>query len=204
NVSFYNQSPDGGSVFPTPTIGMLGVLQDAKNLMTLDFKEEGDYIYLIGESRNDIASSQYLASYHQVKASPAPYFDLDEEYATHQVIKHLIRDQLIASAHDVADGGLYIALAESAMAGNLGFAIDTDSEIRKDAFLFGEAQGRVVVSVTPEDQETFVTFMAASGVEFSLLGAVTKNGFVVDGDLYDTVSHAREVYDNVLHGILGA
>src|SRR5690606_28218346 len=202
NVSFYNQSPDGGSVFPTPTIGMLGVLQDAKNLMTLDFKEEGDYIYLIGESRDDIASSQYLASYHQVKASPAPYFDMDEEYATHQVIKHLIRTKLIKSAHDVADGGLYVTLAESAMAGNLGFAIDTDSEIRKDAFLFGEAQGRVVVSVKPDDQEAFIEVLAASGTEFSLLGAVTKNGFVVDEELYDTVSHAKQAYDDVLHKIL--
>lgn len=203
NVSFYNQSPDGGSVFPTPTIGMLGVLQDAANLMTLDFKEEGDYIYLIGESHNDIASSQYLASYHQVKASPAPYFDLEEEYATHQVIKHLIREKLVASVHDVADGGLYIALAESAMAGNLGFAIDTDSEIRKDAFLFGEAQGRVVVSVKPGDQEAFVEALAASGTEFSLLGAVTKNGFVVDEELYDTVDHAKQVFDGVFDAILG-
>jgi len=203
NVSFYNQSPDGGSVFPTPTIGMLGVLSDASAIMTLDFKEEGDYIYLIGESRNDIASSQYLASYHKVKASPAPYFDLDEEYATHQVVKHLIREKLIISAHDVADGGLYVALAESAMAGNLGFAIDTDSEIRKDAFLFGEAQGRIVVSVKPDRQESFVEVLAASGTEFSLLGAVTKNGFVVDGELYDTVDHVKQVFDRVFHDILG-
>ncbi|WP_257667679.1 phosphoribosylformylglycinamidine synthase subunit PurL [Parapedobacter tibetensis] len=203
NVSFYNQSADGGSVFPTPTIGMLGVLNDASNIMTLHLKVEGDYIYLVGESRDDIASSQYLASYHGVKASPAPYFDLDEEYATHQVIKHLIHEKMIVSAHDVSDGGLYVALAESAMAGNLGFAIDTDSEIRKDAFLFGEAQGRIVVSVKPDAQEAFVELMAASGTEFSLLGAVTKNGFVVDEELYDTVSHAKEVYDHVLHNILG-
>ncbi|SEL08863.1 phosphoribosylformylglycinamidine synthase subunit PurL [Parapedobacter koreensis] len=203
NVSFYNQSPDGGSVFPTPTIGMLGVLADAANLMTLDFKAEGDYIYLIGESRNDIASSQYLASFHGVKASPAPYFDLDEEYATHQIIKHLIHEQLIVSAHDVSDGGLYVALAESAMAGDVGFAIDTDSEIRKDAFLFGEAQGRIVVSVKPEAQEAFVELLAASGTEFSLLGAVTKNGFVVDGELYDTVAHAQQVYEDTIGAILG-
>lgn len=202
NVSFYNQSSDGGAVFPTPTIGMLGVMENHENLMTLDFKEEGDFIYLIGESQNDIASSEYLYSYHQVKASPAPYFDLEKEYATHQILKSLIADKLIVSAHDVSDGGLYVALAESGMAGGFGFAIDTDSEIRKDAFLFGEAQGRIVVSVKPEQQAEFVEVMAASEVEFSLLGAVTKNGFVVDGDLYDTVSHAREVYDNVFHTVL--
>lgn len=203
NVSFYNQSSDGGSVFPTPTIGMLGVMEDSSNIMTLDFKTEGDFIYLIGESKNDIASSEYLASYHKIKESPAPFFDLDKEYATHQVIKQLISNRLIQSAHDVSDGGLYIALAESAMAGGRGFAIDTDSEIRKDAFLFGEAQGRIVVSVKPEQQEAFVELMAASDIDFSLLGAVTKNGFVVDGETWDSVSQASEVYANVLPDVLG-
>lgn len=203
NVSFYNQSSDGGSVFPTPTIGMLGVMEDSSNIMTLDFKTEGDFIYLIGESKNDIASSEYLASYHKIKESPAPFFDLDKEYATHQVIKQLISNRLIQSAHDVSDGGLYVALAESAMAGGRGFAIDTDSEIRKDAFLFGEAQGRIVVSVKPEQQEAFVELMAASDIDFSLLGAVTKNGFVVDGETWDSVSQASEVYANVLPDVLG-
>ena len=150
-----------------------------------------------------MASSQYLSSYHNVNASPAPYVDLDDEYTTHQVIKDLIHEKLMVSAHDVADSGLYVALAESAMAGNRGFAIDTDSEIRKDAFLFGEAQGRVVVSIKPEAQEAFVELLAASGTEFSLLGVVTKNGFVVDDELYDTVSHAKQLYDNVLENVLG-
>lgn len=203
NVSFYNQSSDEGPVFPTPAIGMLGVLQDASNMMTLDFKATDDLIYLIGESVNDIAASEYLASYHKIKKSPAPYFDLEKEYAMQQVVKQLIKEKLIASAHDVSDGGLYIALMESAMAGHRGFAIETDSDIRKDAFLFGEAQGRVVVSVRPQDQEAFVELMATSEVEFSYLGVVTASGNVVDDELYDTTVHAKSVYDNVLHGILG-
>jgi phosphoribosylformylglycinamidine (FGAM) synthase-like enzyme len=115
--------------------------------MTLDFKQPGDLIYLIGESQNDIASSQYLASWHKILKAPAPYFDIDKEYAMHQVVKELIKHKVVQSAHDVADGGLYIALVESAMPNGLGFDIETDSSIRKDAFLFGEAQGRVVVSV---------------------------------------------------------
>src|SRR4029079_16108828 len=130
NVSFYNQSTDDGPVFPTPTIGMLGVLDDVNTLMTSDFKQEGDLIYLIGESVNDIASSQYLASFHGITACPAPHFDLEKEYAMHQVIKQLIKQSLMASAHDVADGGLYITLLESAMNNNLGFEIETDEEIR--------------------------------------------------------------------------
>jgi len=203
NVSFYNQSSDEGPVFPTPTIGMLGVLDDTSTLMTADFKSEGDLIYLIGESVNDIASSQYLASYHNIGASPAPHFDLEKEYAMHQVIKQLIKEKLIVSAHDVADGGLYIALLESAIPNQLGFEVCTEEGIRKDAFLFGEAQGRVVVSVRPEQQEAFVELMATSETEFSLLGTVTAAELLVDEASFGTVKLAQSVYENVLHGILG-
>ena len=203
NVSFYNQSTDDGPVFPTPTIGMLGVLDNIDNIMTADFKQPGDFIYLIGESQNDIASSQYLASYHKISASPAPYFDLEKEYDMQQVIKELIKSKVIASAHDVADGGLYIALLESSMPLGLGFDIATDADIRKDAFLFGEAQGRVVVSVSPEEQDRFTEMMATSEVEYTMLGTVT-NGFLnVDEELYGHVTDIKLVYDNVLHVTLG-
>ena len=204
NVSFYNQSSDEGPVFPTPTIGMLGVLDDIKSFMTSDFKAAGDLIYLIGESVNDIASSQYLASFHNITACPAPYFDLEKEYAMHQVIKQLISQRLIASAHDVSDGGLYIALLESAMPNSLGFNMETEADIRKDAFLFGEAQGRVVVSVKPENQDAFVELLATSETEFSLLGSVTGGELLVDEESFGTVSESKGVFNNVLHGILGA
>ena len=204
NVSFYNQSADGGSVFPTPTIGMLGVMDDTDNLMSLDFKQPGDLIYLIGASVNDIASSQYLASYHKILKAPAPYFDIDKEYATHQVVKQLIQHKIIQSAHDVADGGLYIALVESAMPNGLGFEIASDDAVRKDAFLFGEAQGRIVVSVAPADQERFIELMATSEVDFSLLGATAQHGDLhVDGERFGNITDLKMVYDNVLHVILG-
>ena len=203
NVSFYNQSADGGSVFPTPTIGMLGVMDDMSNLMTSDFKQPGDLVYLIGESVNDIASSQYLASWHKILAAPAPYFDLDKEYAMHQVIKQLIKHKVIQSAHDVADGGLYVTLVESALPNKLGFDIETDSAIRKDAFLFGEAQGRVVVSIAPDDQERFIEMMATSEVEFSLLGTVNDGFLNIDEEPFGHITDLKMVYDNVLHEILG-
>ena len=204
NVSFYNQSSDEGPVFPTPTIGMLGVMDDLDNMMTLDFKQPGDLIYLIGESQNDIASSQYLASYHKILKAPAPYFDLDKEYAMHQVVKQLIKHKVIQSAHDVADGGLYIALVESAMPNGLGFDVETDSSIRKDAFLFGEAQGRVVVTIAPDDHERFIEMMATSEIEFSLLGTVNGTGNTnIDDELFGNITDIKMVHDNVLHVILG-
>lgn len=202
NVSFYNQSSDEGPVFPTPTIGMLGVLDDRSTFMTSDFKNSGDLIYLVGESVNDIASSQYLASFHSITACPAPHFDLDKEYAMHQVIKQLIKQKLIQSAHDVADGGLYITLLESSMPNGLGFEIETDSNIRKDAFLFGETQGRVVVSVKAEQQEEFIELLATSETEFSLLGTVTSGALLVDDESFGSVKESQEVYNNVLHKIL--
>ncbi|AMR33244.1 phosphoribosylformylglycinamidine synthase II [Mucilaginibacter sp. PAMC 26640] len=204
NVSFYNQSSDEGPVFPTPTIGMLGVMDDQSNLMTLDFKQPGDLIYLIGESQNCIASSQYLASYHKIFKAPAPYFDIDKEYDMHQVVKQLIKQKVVQSAHDVADGGLYVALVESCLPNGLGFDIESDSAIRKDAFLFGEAQGRVVVSIAPDDQERFIELMATSEVEFSLLGTVNGIGnTTIDEELFGNITDIKMVHSNVLHVSLG-
>lgn len=202
NVSFYNQSSDEGPVFPTPTIGMLGVMDSKEFRMTLNFKNDGDLIYLIGESKNDISSSEYLASFHGVKASPAPFFDLEKEYETHQVIKGLIHNKLIQSAHDVSDGGLFITLLESAMTFNLGFAIESDENIRKDAFLFGEAQGRIVVSVRPDLQEAFVEYMSLNEIEYSSLGEVTSSEILIDETSFGDVKVFKHRFDHALEEII--
>ena len=198
NVSFYNQSSDEGPVFPTPTIGMLGILDTKSSMMTLDFKNVGDAIYLIGESKNDIASSEYLYSYHKIKSSPAPYFDLAKEYDTHQFIKQLIQSHAIVSAHDVADGGLFITLMESAMSRNLGFEIETEEDIRKDAFLFGEAQGRIVVSVPEAKQAEFIEIAATSAIEYTLLGTVTAGDILIDEQSFGHVSKYKSSFETSL------
>ncbi|HAP70021.1 MAG TPA: phosphoribosylformylglycinamidine synthase subunit PurL, partial [Flavobacteriales bacterium] len=202
NVSFYNQSVFGDKtepVFPTPTIGMVGLLSDKENRMTLDFKKDGDLIYLVGTSRNDVNSSEYLYSYREVKGSPAPYMDLDEEHAFQGQVLSLITEKTVQSVHDVSDGGLFVSVLESAMPNGLGFEIETDDEIRKDAFLFGESQSRAVVSVSPEKQERFVEMMSASEIDFSLLGTVTStNQMVVDGEDFGEVSQADKTYNSVL------
>lgn len=198
NVSFYNQSSDEGPVFPTPTIGMLGILDTKSSMMTLDFKNVGDAIYLIGESKNDIASSEYLYSYHKIKSSPAPYFDLAKEYDTHQFIKQLIQSHAIVSAHDVADGGLFITLMESAMSRNLGFEIESEEDIRKDAFLFGEAQGRIVVSVPEAKQAEFIEIAATSAIEYTLLGTVTAGDILIDEQSFGHVSKYKSSFETSL------
>jgi phosphoribosylformylglycinamidine synthase len=205
NVSFYNQASIGGkeeAVFPTPTIGMIGLLDNKNHHTTLAFKEKGHMIYLIGKSVNDIASSEYLYSYHGIKASPAPYFNLEEEFEVQRVVRELIARNLIQSAHDVSDGGLFIALLESAMPRNLGFDITTDAEIRTDAFLFGEAQGRIVVSVSPSRETQFIDFMVASKVPFSTLGHVTKSEIRIDDVSYGFVADLKKVYDTSLEQLI--
>ena len=201
NVSFYNQTVMNGKevpVFPTPTIGMIGIVPDKDKVMTLDFKQKGDVIFLIGDYTEDISSSEYLSTYHGVKASPAPYFDLEKEFHMQQAVKGLIAENHVNAAHDVADGGLYVTLIEMSMPRGLGFDIVSDADIRLDAFLFGEGQGRVVVTVTEENVEDFIEYMVSTGVNITLLGHVTKGKLQIDEQHFGFITEAKNIYDNAL------
>ncbi len=200
NVSFYNQTvnEDGSAkpVFPTPTIGMLGVMKDKSLHTTMDFKYKGDLIYLLGVSRDDINSSEYLATIHGIKNTPAPYFDLDEEFKLQQCLAKLIRNNFISSAHDVSDGGLFVTLAEMGLPNSLGFDIVTDSEIRRDAFLFGESQSRIAVTVVEDYEEEFLDFVTECGVQVMLLGHVTKGRITIDEENFGFIEDYRTLYEN--------
>lgn len=200
NVSFYNQTAneDGTAkpVFPTPTIGMVGVLQDKSLLTTLDFKYKGDLIYLLGETVEDINSSEYLYSIHGVKNSPVPYFNLENEFALQECVKGLIKNNYISSAHDVSDGGLFVTLVEMGLPNSLGFDIVTDSEIRRDAFLFGESQSRVVVTVVEDYEDEFLDFVTENNIPIILLGHVTKGRINVDEDNFGFIEDMRHLYEN--------
>ncbi len=201
NVSFYNQSSIDGvevPVFPTPTIGMLGVIEDKKHITSLAFKGKSDLIYMIGECTNDISSSEYLSSYHSFKESSAPKFDLDTEYNVQQTIIKLIRAGVIESAHDVADGGLFITLLESSFTNNVGFEIVSSSEVRDDAFLFGESPSRVVVSVTETGEDAFLDTLKGCRTPFILLGHVTKGRIAVDEKNFGNVAEYKTIYNNSL------
>lgn len=201
NVSFYNQTTIGGKtepVSPTPTIGMLGLIKEKMYQTSLAFDNKGDMIYMIGKCSNDIASSEYLYSYHKVKNSPAPEFDLDFEVKLVNLLQELAAKSYANSMHDVSDGGLYITLLESAMPKNLGFDITTPAEVRTDAFLFGEAQGRVVVSVPIEKEPEFIDFMLEKDFPFYTLGHVTKGELRIDDISFGFVSDEKDKYDNAI------
>jgi phosphoribosylformylglycinamidine synthase len=205
NVSFYNQSvlkDKTEPVFPTPTIGMLGVLDDADQGMTLNFKASGHQIYMLGTPSNDLGSSEYLRTIHGIKHSPAPAFDLDSEYYLQQNLLKVIKSDLIQSAHDVSEGGLFVTLMESAMVNNLGFEVDTDTNFRKDAYLFGESQSRIVISVSPDKEDALVNFLNAGNVSFSKIGQVTSGQILIDNEDFGNISEWKNVYENTLENIL--
>ena len=199
NVSFYNQNPEG-PIYPTPTIGMVGLLENIKNKMTLDFKDEGDIIYLLGRITDDVSCSEYLHKICKVEFSPAPYFDLDEEYELQKKLAELISGQFIRSAHDVSEGGLFATLCESGFNRDLGFSIQTKSTIRKDAFLFGEGQGRVAVTVELDRVKDFENFMKDFPCE--KIGVVSTGELVVNGDFWGTIDWWKDQYDEAIENYL--
>ena len=201
NVSFYNQHPEG-AVYPTPTIGMVGILENAADKMTMDFKNAGDIIFLIGKSSNDINSSEYLHKIHGVEYSPAPKFDLEEEYHLQKAVSALIKQKIIISAHDVSEGGLFVTLTESGFNNDLGYSITSNINVRKDAFLFGEAQSRVVVSIAAENEMAFKAVIHLLEVPFEKLGTVTVENILIDGDNWGTIVDWKTKYDTAIGDLL--
>ncbi len=158
NVSFYNEHPEG-AVFPTPTIGMLGVVDDVRaHSTTSALQSDGNVIFLLTPRnwahRDDLGGSEYLATVHGQTTGDAPHLDLAEEREVQAAMLALIRSGIVQHAHDLSDGGLAVALAESATGGAIGASIDLgDLTTRLDATLFGEAQSRITFSTTEDDAE---------------------------------------------------
>jgi phosphoribosylformylglycinamidine synthase subunit PurL len=203
NVSFYNQHPEG-AVYPTPTIGMVGIIDDMQNRMTLDLKKEGDIIFLIGEQQNDIASSEYLHKLKGIEYSPAPHFELDEEFAVQKFISSIIKEKLIESAHDISEGGLLISLLEKGFNRNLGFDISVNYDLRNDAFWFGEAQSRVVISVSKENAEQLKHTAASNNIPFTMLGKVCSGEIKINNKNFDSILEWKEKYDTAIEKIINA
>jgi phosphoribosylformylglycinamidine synthase subunit PurL len=199
NVSFYNQNTeDGTAVYPTPTIGMIGVIENEEFITSLDFKEEGDVILLLGKEIVDLGSSQYLSKYHKVSHSPCPYFDLDDEHLLQQTVSRIIRKGLINSCHDVSEGGLFITLLESAMENGFGVDVKTNMEDRIDSYLFGESQSRIVISISPEDLNTVLDEIKSDGVHVRNLGHVGGKNILINDKDFGSIDEYKEIYDNAL------
>lgn len=201
NVSFYNQRSEEGVVLPitpSPIIGMVGMLKDSSMHTTLSFRHKGDMIFLIGKSRDDINGSEYLRKVHGVNKSLPPFYDPEEEKELHQVVSKVIEEKLVRSVHDISNGGLFFTLLECAVPLEFGFDVTSDAEVRKDAFLFGESQSRVVVTVAAEKQDAFIDFMVEQDFPFSILGHVTKGEIRIDDESYGFVEDMKRTFEKTL------
>lgn len=177
NVSFYNET-DGRAIYPTPVIGMVGVVEDVAHITTHAFRQAGDAIVLLGVNTNELGGSEYLYHFHDLVAGAPPSVDLLGERSLQQATLEMIQAGVVASAHDCAEGGLAVALTESAVAQlePLGFDVTLDDALPAVPLLFGEAQGRIVISCSPEDVDTVLKVADRHGVPAARIGAVTAPG----------------------------
>ena len=185
----------GHEPVPTIIISMMGSIADKDKVVTHNFKTKGNNVFVIGRFYDDINSSEYLEFYHQVQNSPLPVFDIDKEVVIQNILKKLIEKGLITSASPVGKGGLFFSLLRAGMPSGLGFDVTTDAEIRKDAFLFGESMGRIIVGVDPKKEDDFVDFMSASKVPFFAVGHVTKGEIRVDDESLGFINKMTPILD---------
>jgi len=173
-----------GPVPPTIIVSIMASIPEKDKLVTHSFKKKGNNLFMIGNSYDDVNSSEYLEFYHGISDSSLPVFDIDTEVKLHDVMRMLIEAGYITSANPVSKGGLFFTLLRAGMPNGLGFDITTDAEIRRDAFLFGEAMGRIVVGVDPKNVDDFVDFMSSLKVPFFALGHVTKGEIRIDDESF--------------------
>jgi phosphoribosylformylglycinamidine synthase len=173
NVSLYNESP-AGAIDPTPTISMVGRIDEVAHITTQAFKQAGDQIFLIGEIGSELGASHYLLAIHGRKEGAPPALVFDKEIAIHHALLGLIRKGFVRSAHDCSEGGLAVTIAESCFGTNFRATVDLgDTQQRPDVVLFNETQGRIVISVSPSDKAAVEAELSKSGVPFRAIGAVT-------------------------------
>jgi phosphoribosylformylglycinamidine synthase len=184
NVSLYNET-DGRAIYPTPVIGMVGVVEDVANLRGHAFRQAGDDIVLLGENTEELGGSEYLYVTAGLVAGAPPAVDLEAERALQQAVLAMIGEGLIRSAHDCSEGGLACALAEAAVGDGeepLGVRVRLDDDLRPVGVLFGEAQGRVVVSCAPESTDAVLRAARRHEVPVRRIGSVrpATDGFTIE------------------------
>ena len=178
NVSFYNET-DGRAIPPTPTVGMVGLMEDVAKHVRVPFRRSGDFVAILGETRNELGASEFLRTIRGRDEGPCPEVDLQAEKRLVELLATLAEEGRLASAHDVSDGGLAVALAECAMQGSLGLTADLETSIRISSFLFGESTGRAVVSFDPEERKAMIAAAERAGVPIRVAGRVGGERFSI-------------------------
>jgi len=209
NVSFYNETPTD-VIHPTPVIGMVGVIEEVELRCTMDFKQPGEVVILLGETLEELGGSEYLAIAHGIEAGRPPALNLGREKAVQATCLEAIRAGLVRSAHDCAEGGLAVALAECCIRGGIGAELQLPSSqahLRLDAALFGESQSRIILSVRAQDVKAVARIAESHGAPWSAIGAVGGKNLRIESaaglrviDL--PVAEMEQTYEGAIPGLM--
>lgn len=201
NVSFYNQS-DQGAIYPTPVMGMLGLIENVENRMDMHFKDEGDMLILVGETRAEIGGSEYLAVIHGVEEGKIPEVHVEVERITNEGVLEAIGEGLIKSAHDLSDGGLGIALAECCFKRELGASVNLKTQLREDVLLFSESHGRYILTSSSENAGRVTEIFRKLGVEARVIGEVKRGSLDISINNSHTISVTTTMLKDAWKGCL--
>ncbi len=201
NVSFNNESPKG-AIYPTPVIGMVGVIADAKQVTSQDFKDENDLIFLLGENKEELGGSQYLRVVHNLAKGLSPQLDLTKEKGVQAAALEMITSGIAKSAKGCSEGGLAVALAESCIVGQKGASVNIDDDIRKDALLFGETQSRIIISVSSDDKDKIIEIAKKYNVSCKEIGKVKGDSLEINDLINVGVSDLDKTYKQAIPKIV--
>ena len=197
NVSLYNQSP-AGAIDPTPTVGMVGLIEDERHVTRAGFQKEGDAIILIGDLGTGLGASHFVKVLHGKKAGRVPALDFAHELAVHDAVRALIKSLLVKSAHDCSEGGLAVALAECCLAGReepIGASIELPAAARLDDLLFNEAQSRIILSTRGSNAATILMLLELRGIPARRLGTVGGDSLRIKVGATDLAWPVAELHD---------
>ncbi len=204
NVSFYNESPEA-AVYPTPTIGMVGLIEDLKHITTSFFKVDGDLIYLLGEDKEELGGSEYLKVIHNKVAGDAPMINLTEEKKLQDTLLGLIKNNLIRSAHDISEGGIACTLAECCIINEenmIGAEINIPITSREYVTLFSESQSRIIVSVAEHDKDSFESEINKTAMPFKFIGKTGGSELIINDLLKVDLVKLADSYYNTIPNIM--
>lgn len=205
NVSFYNESPEA-AVYPTPVIGMVGLIENLKHITTSHFKDVNDLIFVLGDDYEEIGGSEYLKVIHNQVAGDAPKIDLEIEKELHQTLLHMIKKGWIKSAHDISEGGIVSALAECAILNpenKLGASVIIPVKSDLEFSMFSESQSRVIITISKNHRFRFEMFLKKQKINCRFLGLVGGKSLKINSEVEIPLEELEDIYFNRLSRIMG-
>lgn len=201
NVSLYNENAKG-AIYPTPVVGMVGLVHDVDHITTQGFKNEGDVILVLGDTLAELGGSEFQAVVHGITEGRPPQIDLDTEKRLLEAVLGAIQQGLVKSAHDLAEGGLAVALAESCISGKVGAKVQLETSLRPDVALFSETQSRILLSASPSQAAELEQYIASRGVPVANIGVVTGTTLEVQvngaATLNRPIAGLKQVWEEVI------